>query len=287
MPRVLTGLCMCFALFGGLGQVDADDFASVEEKIGDFLDRKGLRMGYDPAKGRIILTGIGETKTEAICYALTEYASLISSSVTAEKHLPIQYIETAYWVLINDEQKGPLGAEQLVQLKREGTLTSHTLVWKDGMAAWSKAGEQRDLQTLLSSASPPPPPSSVETITPQKIMDGLEVEAVRTSQLTSTGNTEEFRSEGHTEIQFSDVKNHERAMRIECSDRNSGVLTTVRHQELMIKGDLGLHDLLDTLKGERKPVKKGERKLFSVWFASDNLRALGVLMLLKFSTDSE
>jgi hypothetical protein len=55
----------------------------------------------------------------------------------------------------------------------------------------------------------------------------------------------------------------------------------------MIKGDLGLHDLLDTLKGERKQVKKGEIKLFSVWFASDNLRALGVLMLLKFSTDSE
>jgi hypothetical protein len=55
----------------------------------------------------------------------------------------------------------------------------------------------------------------------------------------------------------------------------------------MIKGDLGLHDFLDTLKGERKQVKKGERKLSSVWFASDNLRALGVLMLLKLATDPE
>jgi len=258
----------------------------VEEKIGDFLDRKGLRMGYDPAKGRIILTGIGETKAEAICDVLTEYASLISS-VTAKKHVPIQSIETAYWVLIDGEQKGPLGAEQLVQLKREGTLTSHTLVWKDGMAAWSKAGEQKDLQTLLSSASPPPPPSSVETKASQKIMDGLEVEAVRSSESTWTGNTEEFRSEGHTEIQFSDVKNHERAMKIECSFRESGDLKSLQHQELMIKGDLGLHDFLDTLKGERKQVKKGERKLSSVWFASDNLRALGVLMLLKLPTDPE
>ena len=217
MQRVLTGLCMCFALFGGLGQVDADDFASVEEKIGDFLDRKGLRMGYDPAKGRIILTGIGETKTEAICYALTELVLFLSPSV------------------------------------------NHS---DDG-----------DTATFNTQAR-------------QKIMPGLEVEAVRTSELTSTGNTEEFRSEGHTEIQFSDVKNHERAMKIECSDRESGDLKSLQHQ-FMIKGGLGLHDLLDTLKGERKQVKKGERKLFSVWFASDNLRALGVLMLLKFSPDPE
>jgi len=208
---------MCFALFGGLGQVDADDFESVEQKIGDFLDRKGLRMGYDPAKGRMILTGIGETKTEAICNALTELVLFLSPSV------------------------------------------NHS---DDG-----------DTATFNTQAR-------------QKIMPGLEVEAVRTSELTSTGNTEEFRSEGHTEIQFSDVKNHERAMKIECSDRESGDLKSLQHQ-LMIKGDLGLHDLLDTLKGERKQVKKGERKLFSVWFASDNLRALGVLMLLKFSTDSE
>jgi len=208
---------MCFALFGGLGQVDADDFASVEQKIGDFLDRKGLRMGYDPAKGRMILTGIGETKTEAICNALTELVLFLSPSV------------------------------------------NHS---DDG-----------DTATFNTQAR-------------QKIMPGLEVEAVRTSELTSTGNTEEFRSEGHTEIQFSDVKNHERAMKIECSDRESGDLKSLQHQ-FMIKGGLGLHDLLDTLKGERKQVKKGERKLFSVWFASDNLRALGVLMLLKFSTDSE
>jgi hypothetical protein len=287
MQRVLTGLCLCFALFGVVGQVDADDFASVEEKIGDFLDRKGLRRGYDQAKGRMILTGMGETKAEAICDVLTEYASVISSSVTTEKRLPLQSIETAYWVLINGEQKGPLETVQLVQLKREGTLTSDTLVWKDGMAAWSKAGEQKDLQMLLSSASPPPSPSSVETKASQQIMDGLEVEAVRSSESTWTGNTEEFRSEGHTEIQFSDVKNHERAMKIECSFRESGDLMSTQHQELMIKGDLGLHDFLDMLEGERKQVKKGERRLFSLWFASDNLRALGVLMLLKFPTDPE
>ena len=57
---------------------------------------------------------------------------------------------------------------------------------------------------------------------------------------------------------------------------------STQHQELMIKGDLGLHDFLDMLEGERKQVKKGERRLFSLWFASDNLETLGVLMILKF-----
>ena len=72
-----------------------------------------------------------------------------------------------YWVLINNEQKGPMTAEQLEELKQDGTLTSDTMVWKDGMAAWGKAGEQEDLEKLFAAAAPPPaPPPTPSTPAP-------------------------------------------------------------------------------------------------------------------------
>ena len=70
-----------------------------------------------------------------------------------------------YYVVIDGEQKGPMATEQLENLKQDGTITSDTLVWKDGMAEWGKAGEQEDLKTLFAAATPPPPPSEV-TVTP-------------------------------------------------------------------------------------------------------------------------
>ena len=70
-----------------------------------------------------------------------------------------------YYVVIDGEQKGPMATEQLENLKQDGMLTSDTLVWKDGMAEWGKAGEQEDLKTLFAAATPPPPPSEV-TVTP-------------------------------------------------------------------------------------------------------------------------
>ena len=73
-----------------------------------------------------------------------------------------------YHVLINGEQKGPMATEQLENLKQDGTLTSDTMVWKGGMAAWGKAGEQEDLEKLFAAATatPPPPTPSVPPPTP-------------------------------------------------------------------------------------------------------------------------
>ncbi|MCI5221038.1 MAG: DUF4339 domain-containing protein, partial [Candidatus Electrothrix sp. LOE2] len=44
------------------------------------------------------------------------------------------------------------------QLVSSGKLTQDTLVWKQGMANWTAAGQVTDLQSLFASVPPPLPP---------------------------------------------------------------------------------------------------------------------------------
>lgn len=62
-----------------------------------------------------------------------------------------------YYVYINGAQQGPFDGNTLRTLAQSNVLTTETLVWKQGMAQWGKAGDQPDLMSLFS-ATPPPPP---------------------------------------------------------------------------------------------------------------------------------
>ncbi len=64
-----------------------------------------------------------------------------------------------YHVIINSQQQGPISMDQLRQMTNDGSITKNTLVWKNGMAAWEKAGAQQELQGVFTVAVPPPPPS--------------------------------------------------------------------------------------------------------------------------------
>ncbi|KGM32118.1 DUF4339 domain-containing protein, partial [Inquilinus limosus] len=65
----------------------------------------------------------------------------------------------AYHVAIDGKQSGPFPAAQLQGLVRDGRLTRDSLVWTQGMANWSKAGEVSALATLFTDQPPPLPPS--------------------------------------------------------------------------------------------------------------------------------
>ena len=71
-----------------------------------------------------------------------------------------------YHVLVNNQQQGPVPMEQLQQMKNTGLITKDTLVWKNGMGGWAKAGEQQGLQNLFAVATPPPPPVAGGTLPP-------------------------------------------------------------------------------------------------------------------------
>ena len=65
---------------------------------------------------------------------------------------------TPYFVLINNQQNGPHSLDSIKLLISQGQLSKESLVWKEGMADWSKIMEQNDLKILFGASPPPPPP---------------------------------------------------------------------------------------------------------------------------------
>lgn len=64
-----------------------------------------------------------------------------------------------YMLAINGQQYGPYNMQQLQQMVTSGQLTSQTLVWCQGMAAWEPAANRPDLASLFAPAAPPMPPT--------------------------------------------------------------------------------------------------------------------------------
>jgi membrane protease subunit (stomatin/prohibitin family) len=62
-----------------------------------------------------------------------------------------------FFAAINNQQAGPFDLATLQQKVQAGEITRDTLVWKQGMANWEKAGSVADLQVLFG-ATPPPLP---------------------------------------------------------------------------------------------------------------------------------
>ncbi len=63
-----------------------------------------------------------------------------------------------YYAVVNGQQAGPFNEITLKQMAQKKTLTPDTLVWKQGMAAWAKAGDVPEMAGLFAQAPPPVPP---------------------------------------------------------------------------------------------------------------------------------
>ena len=62
------------------------------------------------------------------------------------------------FVAVNGQQTGPFDLQTLKQQVASGRLTKETLVWKQGMAAWTPAGQVPELATVFAAMPPPVPP---------------------------------------------------------------------------------------------------------------------------------
>jgi membrane protease subunit (stomatin/prohibitin family) len=64
----------------------------------------------------------------------------------------------SFFIATNGQQSGPFGEEQLRNLISQNQVNRETLVWKQGMATWVKAGEVMELNTIFGAVPPPLPP---------------------------------------------------------------------------------------------------------------------------------
>ncbi|MER0205008.1 MAG: SPFH domain-containing protein [Nitrosomonas sp.] len=62
-----------------------------------------------------------------------------------------------YFVAMNGQQTGPHNEQVLGRMVQDGSLKHDTLVWKQGMPAWTKAGEVNDLSHFFAVMPPPIP----------------------------------------------------------------------------------------------------------------------------------
>jgi hypothetical protein len=62
-----------------------------------------------------------------------------------------------YYMAVNGQQAGPYTGEQLQEKKNHGELTTETLLFKNGMTAWTPAGQLPELAPIFVSVTPPIP----------------------------------------------------------------------------------------------------------------------------------
>jgi membrane protease subunit (stomatin/prohibitin family) len=63
-----------------------------------------------------------------------------------------------YHVALGGQQAGPFDMASLRQLAAEGRLLRETLVWNQGLAGWTPAGQVAELAALFAQTPPPMPP---------------------------------------------------------------------------------------------------------------------------------
>lgn len=65
--------------------------------------------------------------------------------------------QTQYFYALNGQQAGPATIAELTQLFASRTISTDTLVWKQGMANWAALNTVSELQSILGSTPPPLP----------------------------------------------------------------------------------------------------------------------------------
>ena len=69
--------------------------------------------------------------------------------------------DTSEWYAESQGKRvGPMPKTQLATMATSGELTTATLVWKEGMSGWTKAGEVPELGDVFAKVPPPLPPKS-------------------------------------------------------------------------------------------------------------------------------
>lgn len=134
---------------GVIGNLNAYTQFQAANAIGDAARNPGGVAGAGVGLG--LGVGMGQQVANAMSQSL---AGQSSGGVGAPPPLPAQ---AAYFVGVNGKQVGPFDVATLTAMVGRGELSRDSLVWKQGMAAWAKAGEVAELGGVFASVPPPLP----------------------------------------------------------------------------------------------------------------------------------
>ena len=133
-----------------LGQMGANGAGDVN--IGGGGDGTGFNMAAMMAS-----MAVGGAVGQNIAGAMNNMMGGINQQ-TVPGAVPPPIPTVAYHVAVNGQATGPFDISVLAQMATAGQLTDDSLVWKNGMAQWAKAGTVDELKNLFANAMPPIPP---------------------------------------------------------------------------------------------------------------------------------
>lgn len=133
-----------------LGQMGANGAGDVN--IGGSGDGAGLNMAAMMAS-----MAVGGAVGQNIAGAMNNMMGGINQQATPGA-VPPPIPTAAYHVAVNGQATGPFDISVLAQMAAVRQLTADSLVWKNGMAQWAKAGTVDELKNLFANAMPPIPP---------------------------------------------------------------------------------------------------------------------------------
>jgi membrane protease subunit (stomatin/prohibitin family) len=99
--------------------------------------------------------GAGIAMGQQLAGALAQGAA--APAAAAPPPLPGQ---AGYFLGVNGQQVGPVAVADLPARIASGELTPDTLVWREGMAAWTRAGDVPEVNAAFPASPPPLPPAA-------------------------------------------------------------------------------------------------------------------------------
>ena len=133
-----------------LGQMGANGAGDVN--IGGGGDGTGFNMAAMMAS-----MAVGGAVGQNIAGAMNNMMGGINQQTTPGA-VPPPIPTVAYHVAVNGQATGPFDISVLAQMATAGQITADSLVWKNGMAQWAKAGAVDELKNLFANVMPPIPP---------------------------------------------------------------------------------------------------------------------------------
>jgi membrane protease subunit (stomatin/prohibitin family) len=110
--------------------------------------------------GGVAGAGIGLGAGLAMGQQMTNAMSQAAAPAPAAAAPPPLPGQAGYFLGVNGQQVGPVTIAEMPGRIASGELTPDTLVWREGMAEWTRAGDVPEVNATFPAAPPPLPPSA-------------------------------------------------------------------------------------------------------------------------------
>ena len=123
----------------------------------DKLINIGSKTASYASIGAMIAGPIGAAVGGAVGQNIADSMNNMMSGINQPQQTPPPIPTVAYHIAVNGQATGPFDIATLSQMAATGQFREESLVWKQGMAEWRKAGTIEELSKLFADAMPPIP----------------------------------------------------------------------------------------------------------------------------------